>query len=144
MVPTDGWTLGAGGVVATALLQWVLARWRDLGPLTVAAGGILVATAPPDPPPTVWGGVAVAAVVAAFGWARGGPRGVGHPAMVAVAFGCTVAAVAIGRAVPGAPVVAAAAIGVVGAVLTTVTLRVPGARHPPVRWVGEVDVKVEG
>lgn len=145
MVPTDGWTLGAAAVVGVAVFQLVLGRWRDTGPVTVAAGGILVVLALPAPPLAVWIGVAAAAGVAAIAWARGGSRGIGHPSLDAVVLGFGIAVGATLGAIPdglvrGANVIAATAIGVVGLVAATVALRSPGARHRPVRWVGEIPI----
>lgn len=154
MVPSDPWTGGAGAVVALAVLQLVLARWRDLGPLALAASAILVVLALPAPPLAVWVGVSVAALVSASAQARGASRGIGHPSLASVVLGCGIAIAAGVEAVSGAAVgsvsggastvriVGAVAIGIVGLVATAVALRAPGARHRPVRWVGEIPIVV--
>ncbi|MEQ1508582.1 MAG: hypothetical protein ABMB14_40495, partial [Myxococcota bacterium] len=45
----DPWLVGAALVGVLAALQLVLARWRDLGPTTIAAAGILAALSLPLP-----------------------------------------------------------------------------------------------
>jgi hypothetical protein len=149
-MPTDGLALpdlddprvlAAGALVLLAALQLVLSRWRDLGPLTVAFGGGLVALAPGA---WTWVALSAAAAVAGIAWARGGRRGVGHPSLVLVTVAAAVAVNAGLAAAPADPsraAVGAAAIGVVGSVLGAAALRRPGARRPPVRWVGEVPVR---
>lgn len=139
--PQDPRLLAAGALVGVALVQLILARWRDLGPVTVAVAGGLAAVLPGEP---TWGAVAVAALLAGVAWARGGRRGVGHPALVFVVFAVAVAVNGglVAVALPeGAEIVGAAAIGVVGAALGAVALRRPGARWPPVRWLGEIPVR---
>lgn len=147
MTPTDPWTLGASAVVAMAALQVVLGRWRDLGALTLCAGAILVVLALPSPPRAVWIGTAVAALLAAVAQARGASRGVGHPSLVGMVFAVAVAVGAVVAAVPERPearIVGATVIGIIGALATTLALRAPGARHRPVRWVGEIPIARRG
>ena len=155
MVSTDPWTLGAGGVMALAVLQLLLGRWRDLGALTLTAGAILVVLALPTPPVAVWAGLSSAALVAAVAWARGASRGIGHPSVDSAVLGCGIAVATGAAALSSAPgmeamvgpplsvnVVGATVLGVIGAVATTLALRSPGARHRPVRWVGEIPIAV--
>lgn len=137
--------------VAAGLAQLVLARWRDLGPATVAACGIAATLAPSWWP--TWAAIAAAAAIGGIAWARAGAVGIGHPSLSAVTF-AVAAVVDAGIAawtawdpstVPDAARPGGAAvIGAVGLVALTVALRRPGARHPRVRWVGEVRVPISG
>ena len=137
--------LFALAAVLLGAVQCVLSRWRDLGPLTVGAGGVaVVLQASPD----VLGAVGVAAVLAAFGWARGGRRGVGRPALDGLALGAAVvagavAAVAIraGLDEPTVRATAAAAVGLAAVVLGGLSVQAARVGIPPPRWTGEVPVE---
>jgi hypothetical protein len=128
-------------------LQAVLARWRDLGPLTVAIGGAALLIALPRPALPVLGLVAAAALLASVGWARGAARGVGRPALDGLAVaGAVVAGALVAALPPYAPavVVKAAAIGalvLLGALATGLALERPGGARAGVRWVGEIPVR---
>jgi hypothetical protein len=128
-------------------LQAILARWRDLGPLTVATGGAALLVALPRPEPPVLALVAAAALLASVAWARGAARGVGRPALDGLVLaGAVVAGMLVAGLPPYAPavVVKAATIGalaLLGALATGLALERPGGARAGVRWVGEIPVR---
>ena len=133
--------------VSLAMLQGVLSRWRDLGPLTLAASGAALLVALPRPAPLVLALVALAVLLASLGWARGAARGVGRPALDGLVVGGAVAAGAVVASLPPyvpAVVVKAAAVGalaLLGALAGALALERPGGGRATVRWVGEIPVR---
>lgn len=125
----------------------MLARWRDLGPLTLAASGSALLIALPRPSPLVLGLVALAVLIASAAWARGSARGVGRPALDGLVLGGALVAAAIVTALPPhspALVVKAAAVGalaLLGALAGALSLERPGGVRASARWVGEIPVQ---
>ncbi|HHO53750.1 MAG TPA: hypothetical protein ENK18_23480 [Deltaproteobacteria bacterium] len=147
----------AAAAVWVALLQLILAGWRDLGPFTLCLAGIAVVSGLPEPSLELWGGICAAMLVASLAWARGGRRGVGRPDLDGLVLGIGVAAcVAVvlgdtlvqqrGWSVPGGavPATAACSLGLLGLLAGTLSLWRPRTGRPLVRWVGEIPVSVPG
>jgi hypothetical protein len=133
--------LVASAALGASAVQLVLARWRDLGPLTVTSWGLALLLGDPSPRSLV--ALALSSALAAAGWARGAARGIGHPALDGAAIGAAALAVAAAGLVPtdAARAAAGASLALVGATLTALALRRPGARRPGVRWIGEIPIR---
>jgi hypothetical protein len=140
-------------VAATAALcaglQLVLARWRDLGPLTIGVGGCAMVLGLPSPGVEVLGAVVVSALLAGAGWARGGRRGVGRPALDGLVLAGAIAGAATvplleGRVpLPAASLRAAvvASLALLTLVATGLSLQAPRVGLPPPRWFGAIPIR---
>lgn len=132
----------------TALLQLVLARWRDLGPATVGLAALAVWAALPHPDEWVLAGIACAMTIAGIAWVRGGARGVGRPGLTGLVLGSATGLLAaeplIAARLPVPPqdlrLGLAAAVGLLAVLLTGVALGRARWGFPPPRWTGEVSV----
>ncbi len=138
-----------GLAVGVALLQLILARWRDLGPATVGLAGMALVLGLPQPALEVVGGLGLSLGIASAAWARGGRRGVGRPALVGLVIGgAAVAAVAVPLLDGRVPVpaerlrlAAASALGLLALLAWGFALMRARPAVPPPRWVGPVTVE---
>lgn len=147
-IPGDVGQAVAAGAVLWALLQAILASWRDLAPVTIGIAGCALLLGP-DALYHV-GAVVLALVVSALAEARAARHGVGRPALVMLA----VAGVTVGGLLPvwGPALLPDAdpgrlrAVGlmpcmVAGAIGGVLALERPGIRPRPPRWVGRIPIE---
>lgn len=139
----------AGIALVWACLQVVLARWRDLGPMTVGfvgASAVLLQIPPVDAGERVRVVLllAIAVGAAALAWLRGSPRGVGRLALDGVvAFTAFVAAaVPAAAGPPFAPYAAAILVPLllIAALSLVLALERPGPRPVCVQVYRQVPI----
>jgi hypothetical protein len=131
----------AGAAAASAAMQWIFARRRDLGPFTLGLGGAALALG--GERPEIAASCSAVAVLAAIAWLRAGKGGVGRPGLVGVALAAAVIGGLARVWVHDSRVGGAAAVGiaVIGAAPGLVALERPGPRRRAVRWVGRIPVE---
>lgn len=149
MLPLSPAWIAALVAVGLALLQLLVARWRDLGPLTVAAVAVAFLLMDEAPDPRVLLASTVAVGVASVAWARGSRRGVGRPAVTAVVVAAAMAGHTARELLPGqVPLpdarlqqMVVVGVGFVGVVMGAVALTRARPGYPPPRWMGEIPVQ---
>lgn len=148
-IPRDLSQAVAALAVLWAALQWILARWRDLGPVTVGwVGCALILGLPGGLYPVIAGLIALG--VAVLAQMRASRHGVGRPdltmlALAGAAFGGLLPLWA-GALWPDLDPERLRAVGLMPALLTgavggLLALERPGIRARPPRWVGRLPVE---
>lgn len=149
MLPIGASLALVGVAVLVATLHLVMARWRDLGPLTVGLCGVGLGLALPAPTDPVLAGVVLAMLISSMAWARGGARGVGRPALTGLVVAAAIAGPALVRWLEGRVDVpsdrlqwaSASAVGLLALVTTGLALLRARPGLPPPRWFGEIPVQ---
>lgn len=145
-IPRDPSQAFAVAAMLWSFLQLILARWRDLAPVTLALAGaaLTVGTTPP-----VAGACLLAVLVSGLAQARGARLGVGRPEIV----GLTLSGVAFGgllplwlpALVPTVDLVRVRAVALMpillsGALGGVLALERAGTRPVPPRWIGRIPI----